>query len=78
MLLYTNIDNGRCRIIASSAGLMIGGKDKKFVKEIQEKIGRSNGKYCLYPDKIVFFDEKKNEQHHQNQKTSFWKKLFGY
>ena len=57
MLLYTNIDNGRCRIIASSAGLMIGGKDKKLVSEIQEKIACSNGKYCLYPDKIVFLNE---------------------
>ena len=82
MLLYTNIDNGRCRIIASSIGLMIGGKDKKLVREIQEKIARSNGKYWLYPDRIVFFDEKTNEktneQHLQNQKTSFWRKLFGY
>ncbi len=58
MLLYTNIDNGRCRIIASSAGLMIGGKDKKLVRKIQEKIDHSNGKYWLYPDKIVFFNEK--------------------
>ena len=57
MLLYTNIDNGRCRIIASSAGLIIGGKDKKLVREIQEKIDHSNGKYCLYPDKIVFLNE---------------------
>ena len=65
MLLYTNIDNGRCRIIASSAGLMIGGKDKKLVKEIQEKINCSNG-YCLYPDRIEFLDEEQNEQHHQN------------
>lgn len=77
MLLYTNIDNGRCRIIASSAGLIIGGKDKKLVREIQEKINHSNGKYCLYPDKIVFLDEKPNEQHHSHQKTSFWRKLFG-
>lgn len=38
MLLYTNIDNGRCRIIASSAGLIIGGKDKKLVRKIQKKI----------------------------------------
>ena len=58
MLLYTNIDNGRCRIIASSAGLMIGGKDKKLVRKIQEKIDHSNGKYWLYPDKIIFFNEK--------------------
>ena len=78
MLLYTNIDNGRCRIIASSAGLMIGGKDKKLVREIQEKIARSNGKYWLYPDRIVFLDKEQNEQHHQNQKTSFWKKLFSH
>ena len=78
MLLYTNIDNGRCRIITTSAGLMIGGKDKKLVKEIQEKIDQSNGKYYLYPDKIVFFNEEQNDEHYQNQKTSFWKKLFGY
>ena len=77
MLLYTNIDNGRCRIIASSQGLIIGGKDKKLVREIQEKIARNKGKYWLYPDKIVFLDEKQNEEHHPHQKTSLWRKLFG-
>ena len=80
MLLYTNIDNGRCRIISTSQGLMFGGTDKKLIEEIQQKIARSKG-YCLYPDKIVILDEKTdektNEQHHPHQKTSFWRKLFG-
>lgn len=81
MLLYTKIDNGRCRIMATSQGLMIWGTDKKFIEEIQQKIARSKS-YCLYPDKIVFFDEKtnekNNEQHHPHQKTSLWRKLFSH
>lgn len=77
MLLHTKISEG-CHIMATSQGTMVYGKDKKLVEELQSKIDRSNGKYWLYPDKIVFLDEKQDEQHHQNQKTSFWKKLFSY
>ena len=50
--------------MATSEGIMVYGKEKKLVEELQSKIDRSNGKYCLYPDKIVFLDEKQDEQHH--------------
>lgn len=54
MLLHTKISDG-CHIMATSQGTMVYGKDKKLVEELQSKIDHSDGKYCLYPNEIVFF-----------------------
>lgn len=55
MLLHTKISDG-CHIMATSQGTMVYGKDKKLVEELQSKIDRSNGKYWLDSNKIIFFD----------------------
>jgi hypothetical protein len=75
MLLYTKTNDGY-RIIATSQGVIVSGPTPELARQLSEKLSKS--RYCLYPDKIVFLDEQQDEQHHQNQKTSFWRKLFGY
>ena len=88
MLIYTRVSEG-CHIVSTSHGVLVYGKDKQLVEEIRNKISKSNGRYWLYPDKIVFYDElddkqreelafKTYEESHQNKKTSIWKKLFGH
>lgn len=54
MLLHTKISD-ECHIMATSQGTIVYGKDKKLVEELRSKIERSNGKYCLRPNEIVFF-----------------------
>lgn len=86
MLLYTKTKDGY-RIIATSQGVMVTGPTEELANKLLDRINRSNGKYWLYPDKIVFYDDdettiqehiqKQNKEYNQNQKTSFWKKLFG-
>jgi hypothetical protein len=75
MLLYTKTKDGY-RIIATSQGLMVSGPTPELAAKLLEKLNKN--KHVLYPDRVEFIDEEQNEQHHQNQKTSFWRKLFGH
>lgn len=82
MLLYTKTKDGY-RIIATSQGVMVAGPTEELASKLLDRINQSKGNYCLYPNEIIFYDDTYKrlmpyEEHHQNQKTSFWQKLFGH
>jgi hypothetical protein len=58
MLLYTKTNDGY-RIIASSQGAIVAGPTPELAHQLSEKLSKS--RYCLYPDRIDFLDEKQNE-----------------